>query len=301
MICLYSHFLDLFVLEDKPRADFVPHKSPSPGPSESSTERREPPTLPISDSSSHTKPGTPSSFPPPPPPPLSTCNLTVASEPEELSSTAVAQSPISVEEETLPEATPSPTASSPSPGKAVNGLSESLPPSPVCEQEIQLQEVPLTSTHSSTLAQNEAPISEEAIQADPPAPVTQISMSPTTLIPSNAMPPLAPPPGLPVLIQPLSSDVHKPDEACGATDVHLKDETTAQSSDGVSETHSQTNSRKLTATGTSHSCTSLYHAISTFFFSIVVIFEVHFMLKPQLYNCGFAVVFLPCFYRTYNY
>ncbi|XP_060766148.1 eukaryotic translation initiation factor 4 gamma 3 isoform X3 [Neoarius graeffei] len=235
-------------LEDKPRADFVPHKSPSPGPSESSTERREPPTLPISDSSSHTKPGTPSSFPPPPPPPLSTCNLTVASEPEELSSTAVAQSPISVEEETLPEATPSPTASSPSPGKAVNGLSESLPPSPVCEQEIQLQEVPLTSTHSSTLAQNEAPISEEAIQADPPAPVTQISMSPTTLIPSNAMPPLAPPPGLPVLIQPLSSDVHKPDEACGATDVHLKDETTAQSSDGVSETHSQTNSRKLTAT-----------------------------------------------------
>ncbi|XP_034170013.2 eukaryotic translation initiation factor 4 gamma 3 isoform X3 [Pangasianodon hypophthalmus] len=233
-------------LEDKPRADFAPHKSSSPGPSESSTERREAPTLPVSDASSHTKPGMPSSFPLP----LSTCNSKVAGEPEELSkiSTTVAQSPIPVEEETLPEATPSPTASSPSPGKAVNGLSESPPPSPICEQEIQVQDVPLTSTQSTTLAQNEAPVSGEAIQTEAPAPVTQISISPTTLIPSNAMSPLAPSSCLPVLIQPPRSDTDEQGKARGANDVHLKAETAAQSSDGLSETHSQTNSRKITAT-----------------------------------------------------
>ncbi|KAK3512623.1 hypothetical protein QTP70_018636, partial [Hemibagrus guttatus] len=224
-------------LEDKPRADFAPHKSSSPGPSESSTERREASTLPISDSSSHTKPGM-------------ACNSTVSSDPEELStiSTAVAQSPIPVEEETPLEATPSPTASSPSPGKAVNGLSESPPPSPSCEQEVQVQEVPLTSTPSSTLAENEGPVSGKVIQAEPPAPVTQISISPTTLIPSDATPPLVPPPGLPVLIQPPSSDIHEQGKACGPNDVHLKAETTAQSCDGVAETHSQANSRKVPPT-----------------------------------------------------
>ncbi|XP_017305983.1 eukaryotic translation initiation factor 4 gamma 3 isoform X2 [Ictalurus punctatus] len=233
-------------LEDKPRADFALHKSSSPGPSESSTERSETPTPPTSDSSSHTKPGMPSSLPLP----LSTCNSTVAGEMEELStvSTVVARSPIPVEEETPPEATPSPTASSPSPGKAVNGLSESPPPSPSCEQEIQAQEVPLTSIPSSPLAQNEAPVSVEVIQEELPAPVSQISISPTTLIPSNTMCPLAPPPGLPLLIQPPSSDLHEQGKARGANDVNLKAETTAQSSDGFAETHNPTNSRKITAT-----------------------------------------------------
>lgn len=244
-----------FLLEDKPRADFTPHKSSSPGPSESSTERREAPTLPVLDSSSPTKPRIPTSLPLP----LSTCNSTIADEPEKLStiSTTVAQSPVPVEEETLSEVTPIPTASSPCPGKAVNGLSESPPPSPNCEQELQVQEVPLTSTQSPDLDQNEAPVLGEVIQAEPPTPVTQISISPNTLIPSNPMSPLAPPPGLPVLIQPPNSDLHEQGEACGVNDVHLKAETTAQSSDGLSETDAQTNSGTIMATGATHFCISL--------------------------------------------
>ncbi|XP_046730719.1 eukaryotic translation initiation factor 4 gamma 3 isoform X2 [Silurus meridionalis] len=232
-------------LEDKPRVDFAPHKSSSPGPLESLSERKETPILPISDSSSHIKPGMPTGFPLP----LSTCNSTVTSEPEELStnSTAVAQSPVRLEEETLPEASPSPLASSPSPGKAVNGLSESPPPSPSSEPEIQVQEVPLASTQSSTLAQTEAPVSGEAIQAESPAPVTQISISPTTLIPSNVMSPLAPPPGLPVLLQPPSNDLQEQGKPCGANDVHLKAET-AQNSEGLLDAHNQTNSRKMAET-----------------------------------------------------
>lgn len=257
---------------DKPKADFTHHKSP--GPSETATERREASALPASDSSSPIKPGMPSSLPLPP----NTCNSTVAGEPEELSTvfTAVARSSIPVEEETLPEATPSPTASSPSPGKAVNGLSESPPPSPICEQEIQEQEVPLPSTQSSALAQNEAPVSGEAVQAEPPAPVTQISISPTTLIPSNPMAPLAPPPGLPILIQPPSSDVL---EQGKASDVYLKSETTTQSSDGLSETHNQTNSRKITSTGMTQFCLMLSCLMLTVTISTVVKceeFEFHF-------------------------
>lgn len=233
----------LFVLENKPDTT---HKSSSPGPSESSTERREAPSLPVPDTSSPTKPGTPSS------PPLShtTCNPTVSGEPEERSavSSAVARSHIPAVEEALSEATPPiPTSSSPCPGKAVNGLSESPPPSPICEQDVQGQEVPLTSTQSSDLAQNAAPVSGEVIQAESPAPVTQISISPTTLIPSNAMSPLAPPPGLPLLIQPPSSDVHEQDGACGANSPKAA---AAQSPGGLSETNSQTNSGKIMATGT---------------------------------------------------
>lgn len=239
--------------------------------------------------------------------PLSTCNSTVAGEMEELStvSTVVARSPIPVEEETPPEATPSPTASSPSPGKAVNGLSESPPPSPSCEQEIQAQEVPLTSIPSSPLAQNEAPVSVEVIQEELPAPVSQISISPTTLIPSNTMCPLAPPPGLPLLIQPPSSDLHEQGQARGANDVNLKAETTAQSSDGFAETHNPTNSRKITATGTTRFCIRLcpgWH----FFCSTVVEYEESEAIyakappMPLLYLRGFAVVFQGCFTRVYN-
>lgn len=232
-----------FQLEDKPRADFTPHKPSSPGPSESSTDRKEALILPVSDSSPPTKPGMPSSLPLP----HSTCNSTVAAEQEELSTvfTAVARSPIPVEEKSLPEADSSPTASSPSPGKAVNGLSESPPPSPICEQVTLVQEFPLTSTQSSALAPREAPVSGEEIQAEPTAPVTQ-SISPTTSIPSNTMAPTAPPPGLPVLIQPHCSDVL--DQGKGS-DVRLKAESTTLSSDSVSETHNQTNSRKITAAG----------------------------------------------------
>ncbi|XP_027021188.2 eukaryotic translation initiation factor 4 gamma 3 isoform X3 [Tachysurus fulvidraco] len=221
-------------LEDKPRADFASHKSSSPGTSESSTERREAPSLPISNSSSHTQTGM-------------ACISTVSCEPEELStiSTAVARSPIPKEEETFTEATPSPTAMSPSPGKAVNGLSESPPPSPSCEQDIQVQEVTLTNN------ENEGPVSQEVIQEEPPAPVTQISISPTTLIPSNAMSSLVPPPGLPLLIQPPSSDILEQGKDCSPNDVHLKAETTAQSSDCLSEPHSQANSRKTKATAAS--------------------------------------------------
>ncbi|TSK16214.1 Endothelin-converting enzyme 1 [Bagarius yarrelli] len=163
--------------------------------SESSIERREPLTLTIIDPSLNMKPGT-------------SCGLTVACKPEELStvSSAAAPSPVPVGEEPFPEETPSPTSSSPSPGKTVNGLTKSPPPSPSCEQEIQVQELALPSTQSSTSAENEAPVLEEAIQAEPHASVTQISISPTTLIPSNAMSALAPPPGLPILIQPPSNE-----------------------------------------------------------------------------------------------
>lgn len=228
-----------FVLEDK-SSDPTPDKSSSPGPPEPSADRRETPTHPVSDSS-YTKPGTPSSFLLP----HSTYSSTVACEPEELStvSTDVARAPIPEEDEPLPEAIQNLTASSPPPGKAVNGLSESPPPSPVCEQEKQAQEDPLVSPQLSTLTQTEAPASE-VIQEEPAAPVTQISISPTILIPSNAMSPLAPPPGLPVLMQPPSIDGHEKVKACGSNDVQLKTETTSQSSDGLIGSHDLTNSRK---------------------------------------------------------
>ncbi|KAM9444218.1 eukaryotic translation initiation factor 4 gamma 3 [Clarias gariepinus] len=225
-------------LEDK-SSDPTPDKSSSPGPPEPSADRRETPTHPVSDSS-YTKPGTPSSFLLP----HSTYSSTVACEPEELStvSTDVARAPIPEEDEPLPEAIQNLTASSPPPGKAVNGLSESPPPSPVCEQEKQAQEDPLVSPQLSTLTQTEAPASE-VIQEEPAAPVTQISISPTILKPSNAMSPLAPPPGLPVLMQPPSIDGHEKVKACGSNDVQLKTET-SQSSDGLKGSHDLTNSRK---------------------------------------------------------
>ncbi|XP_072522649.1 eukaryotic translation initiation factor 4 gamma 3 isoform X2 [Salminus brasiliensis] len=256
-------------LEDKPRTDSSPHKPSSPGlrPSESSTDRREAPSLPLSDSSSPSlvEPEL-SASPPSAPLPLSTCKPTAAGEPEDHLQTistgpaVLAQTPVPDTENSLPEASPSPSASPSPPLKAVNGLAESPAPSPCCESDFPSQEIlsapaPNLSTLSSILIehpQKEAPVSREPhqtqITSSPFEPGTQTSSTSTTsLPPSIPVAALAPPPGLSVVLLPTSSETEEINRATD-TNVHLKAEAAVQETDANSDVQCQTNSRKLLST-----------------------------------------------------
>ncbi|XP_062843162.1 eukaryotic translation initiation factor 4 gamma 3 isoform X2 [Trichomycterus rosablanca] len=237
------------ISEDKPRAELTSHKSSSPGTSECFLEKRKTPNLPLSDSSSLTNSEAPPSFSLS----LGTCKPTTSGEPEEPSkiSTVRAPSPAPVGRESFPETSPSRLDSPSLPVKAVNGLAESPVPSPICEQAIQAQEAPsasVPSPHSSSPTssfredQKEIPVCKE-IQAEVPVPVSKKPVTRSTSLPLNSRSPVAPPPGLSILVQPPSNDIHDLSTTPGTNDVHLRDETTAQDSDG-----SLNNSRKVTPT-----------------------------------------------------
>ncbi|XP_049327748.1 eukaryotic translation initiation factor 4 gamma 3 isoform X2 [Astyanax mexicanus] len=267
--------------EEKPRTDSGPRKASSPElrPSDSSTDRREASSLPLSDSSSSPSLLEPeislSASPPslplplPLPLPLSTCKPTAAGEPEEhlpavpAVPALLAQTQTPDTEISPPEASPSPSASPSPPPKAVNGLSESPAPSPCGESDFQSQEIlpaPLPNHLLSALSpvlldppQNEAQVLREHLlqtEGHQPSSALDSGSQPSSTSSSISVTPLAPPPGLSMVLLPTSSES---DEINRSTDsnILLKNEAALQ------ETHAnvypdaqsaQTNSRKMMPT-----------------------------------------------------
>ncbi|XP_066527180.1 eukaryotic translation initiation factor 4 gamma 3 isoform X2 [Hoplias malabaricus] len=255
--------------EDKSRVDSSPRTPSSPGlrTSEPSMEQRESQSLPLSGSSSPSliEPEMPAA-PPSVPLSLSTCKPTAAGEPEEhlqpisTVSAVLPQSPAPDTDNSLPEVSPSPSASPSPPLKAVNGLADSPAPSPCCETECSSQETlapptpnPQFSTISSLVTeepQNEAPVLREHLQAESPSSPfdhgTQTSSSSTNSSPSSiTTAAVAPPPGLSPVLKPISSETEEISKTTDTNNIHVKIEAAMHEPDGYSESPSQTNSRKM--------------------------------------------------------
>uniref|UniRef100_W5KAJ0 Eukaryotic translation initiation factor 4 gamma 3 n=1 Tax=Astyanax mexicanus TaxID=7994 RepID=W5KAJ0_ASTMX len=230
---------------EKPRTDSGPRKASSPElrPSDSSTDRREASSLPLSDSSSSPSLLEPeislSASPPslPLPLPLSTCKPTAAGEPEEhlpavpAVPALLAQTQTPDTEISPPEASPSPSASPSPPPKAVNGLSESPAPSPCGESDFQSQEIlpaPLPNHLLSALSpvlldppQNEAQVLREHLlqtEGHQPSSALDSGSQPSSTSSSISVTPLAPPPGLSMVLLPTSSES---DEINRSTDSNI--------------------------------------------------------------------------------
>lgn len=248
--------------------DSSPQKPSSPGlgPSESSPERREAPSLPSSDSSSPSLVELePSPAPPSVPLTRSSCSPSAAGEHEEVLQAAstvpavLAQTSYPDTESLLPEVSPSPSASPSPPLKAVNGLAESPAPSPCCETELSSQEIlsdSLPNTQFSAMSpvlqeepQKEAPALREHLQSESPSPPfshgTQTSAtSVTSSITTTDLPAAQ--------LQSASIEINEISQTSDTNNVHLKAEAAVQEADGHSDAQSQDNSRNMIATGTVH-------------------------------------------------
>ncbi|XP_030634154.1 eukaryotic translation initiation factor 4 gamma 3 [Chanos chanos] len=258
-------------VEDKPKLESGVQKSSPPpglGPSTVSTERREAPSLPVSDTPLRSEPEP--LVPPPSTPTLPGSNsvkLSSAGEHEELQpATTVTASPsqsqIADTDQFLTEPSPSPSASPSPPLKAVNGLAESPAPSPNHEEELYPEEptadsLPsLTQVSVLTMSSIEDPreasvLPSEELRPEPltttpsPGPVEPPSLM--SSLPSNRTSVLAPPPGLPPLLQPAVSEAleHKTSDTNNAI---MADEATAKDAQDAEDSHSQCNFKDIDPT-----------------------------------------------------